>query len=132
MQWPLLMGIAVLLASCADQARIFPMDDVALQAGVPKVEFTRYGLGHGPVTATMPDGEVLRGEYQVTENAAVGFGVSGARTTTAVGYGSGRPVVINTVGERGTIMNCEGTADLGGHGSAVCQTNKGGKYRVMF
>jgi hypothetical protein len=50
------------------------MDDAALRDGTPKVEFTRYGLGHGPVTITMPDGEILHGEYQVSENAAVGLG----------------------------------------------------------
>jgi hypothetical protein len=98
----------------------------------PKIEFVRQGIGRGPVTVTMPDGEILKGEYQITENAAIGVGLSGARTATAIGYGSGRPVVISATGERGTIMNCEGAADIGGHGSGVCETNKGGKYRVMF
>jgi hypothetical protein len=108
------------------------MDDAALRAGTPKVEFTRYGLGHGPVTITMSDGEVLHGEYQVTENAAVGFRMAGTHAATAVAYGSGRPVVISATGERGTIVNCEGAADIGGHGSGICQTNKGNRYRVMF
>jgi hypothetical protein len=74
----------------------------------------------------------MRGEYQITENAAVGIGFSGGRTATAVGYGSGRPVVISATGDRGTIMNCEGAADIGGHGSGVCETSRGFKYRFMF
>lgn len=131
--WRLLPLMAlVAIAGCADQARIYPMDDAALKLGTPKIEFTRYGMGRGPVKITMPDGEVLQGEYQLTENAALGMGFSGSRSMTAVSYGSGRPVVIGAVGDRGTIINCEGAADLGGHGSGVCQTNKGSKYRIMF
>jgi hypothetical protein len=122
----------ILLCGCADQARIYPLDTATLQNGTPTIEFVRQALGRGPVTVTMPDGEVLHGEYQVTENAAVGIGFSGAHTATAVGFGSGRPVVISATGDRGTIMNCEGSADIGGHGSGICETSRGGKYRVMF
>jgi hypothetical protein len=121
-----------LLSNCADSARMYPMDPTAMQAGTPKFEFVRQGMGRGPVTVTMPDGEILRGEYQITENAAVGVGFAGARTATAVGYGSGRPVVISATRDRGTVMNCEGTADIGGHGSGICETSRGNKYRVMF
>jgi hypothetical protein len=124
--------ILLALAGCTDQARMYPMDNAALQAGTPRVEFVRQGLGHGPTSVTMPDGEILRGEYQITENAAVGVAIAGARTSTAIGYGSGRPFVSNATGDRGTLMNCEGSVDIGGHGSGVCETNKGGKYRVMF
>jgi hypothetical protein len=122
----------VLLSGCADQARVYPMDDAAMRSGAPTFEFVRQGLGHGPVTVTMPDGEILHGEYQITENAAIGVGFSGGRTTTAIGYGGGRPVVISATGERGTILNCEGAASIGGHGSAVCKTNHDATYRVMF
>lgn len=119
-------------AGCVDQARLYPMDQAALQAGTPKLKFERWGLGRGPVTITMPDGEILRGEYQVTENAAIGWGFAGGQTATAIGYGSGRPVVIGATSDRGTIMNCEGAADINGHGSGICQTSRGNRYRVMF
>jgi hypothetical protein len=125
-------ALCQILAGCADQARIYPLDDATLRSGTPKIEFMRYGLGSGPVTVTMPDGEILKGEYQVTENASMGFAFSGGRTATAFGYGSGRPVAISAVGDRGTIMNCEATADINGHGSGICQTNRGQRYRVMF
>jgi hypothetical protein len=120
------------LTSCADSARVYPLDPAAAQAGTPKIDFERRGMGRGPVTVTMPDGEVLHGEYQITENAAVGVGIAGAHVGTAVAYGSGRPVVISATGDRGTIINCEGSADIGGHGSGVCETSRGLKYRVMF
>ena len=88
-------------------------------------------MGSGPVTVTMPDGEVVQGEYQLTENAAVGMG-AGGRTAAAIGYGSGRPVVVNAIGNRGTMMNCEGALDIGGHGSVICETNRGQRYRTMI
>lgn len=125
--------LAFALAGCADQARIYPMDDVALRVGTPKLEFVRQGMGRGPVTITMPNGEVLRGEYQITENAAAAFGIAGGHTATAIGYGSGRHTVITAVGDRGTIMNCEATTDIAGHGSGICDGGpKIGKFRAMY
>jgi len=125
------VALATSCAACADQGRVYPLDDASLRAGSPKVDFTRFGLGHGPITMTMPDGEVLQGEYQVTNNEAVAVGVAGGRTATAVGVGGGRPVVANAIGNRGTIMNCEGVIDLGGHGSLICRSNRGLSYRIM-
>jgi hypothetical protein len=122
---------AVVVGACTDQARVFPLDPTAMTAGIPKIEFVRQGLGRGPVTVTMPDGEILKGEYQVTENAAIGVGFSGAQTYSAIGFGSGRGVVLSATGEH-TIINCDGTADIGGHGSGTCQTSQGNKYRIMF
>lgn len=116
-------ALAFAVAGCADSARVYPLDAAAMQAGTPKISFERRGMGRGPVTVTMPDGEILRGEYQVTENAAVGIGFAGTQTATAIGYGSNRHVVISATGDHGTIMNCDGTADIGGHGSGICQTS---------
>jgi hypothetical protein len=125
-------ALALTLVGCADSARVYPLDSAAMQAGTPKIEFQRQGIGKGPVTVTMPDGEILHGEYQVTENAAVGIGFAGRQTATALAYGSNRHVVISATGDRGTIMNCDGAADIGGHGSGTCETSRGFKYRVMF
>jgi hypothetical protein len=124
------LALAGLCGSCADQARVYSLDEASVQTGVPKIEFVRRGLGSGSVTITMPDGEVLKGEYYVTENAAVAWASEG-RFATAIGYGSGRPVVVNAVGSRGTIMNCEGAIDIGGHGSLICQPG-GQRYRMMI
>lgn len=125
------LGATVTVAACTYEARVFPIDPAAMAAGVPKIEFVRQGSQHGPVTVTMPDGEILKGEFQVTENASIGMGFAGAQTFSAIGFGSGRPVVVSATGDH-TIINCEGTADIGSHGSVMCQTSQGNKYRVMF
>jgi hypothetical protein len=126
------MALAGLCAACADTGRSYPMDDASLAAGTPKFDFVRQGIGRGPVTVTMPDGEVLQGDYQVTNNDSVGVAFAGGHMATGIASGSGRPVVVNAVGPRGTILNCEGAIDIGGHGSVICQTNHGTKYRVMI
>lgn len=120
------------LAGCMDQARVFPLDDAAMRAGIPKIEFGRFGIGKGPVSVTMPDGEILKGEYQVTENSATAASLVGGKIIPTVAYGSNRAVVLSATGPRGTIIHCDATADTGGHGSGTCQTNKGTRYRVMF
>jgi hypothetical protein len=127
----MVIAFGAICGGCTDAGRSFPMDDASLAAGTPKFEFVRQGLGRGPVTVTMADGEVLQGEYQVTNNDSVGVAFAGGHMATAVASGSGRPVVVNAVGPRGTILNCEGALDIGGHGSLICQTNHGTKYRVM-
>ena len=109
---------------------MFPLDEASARDGLPTLTYTEFGLDHGPIKMTMPDGEIMTGEYQVTENAAIGMGFAGGHSATAVGYGSGRPVAVNAIGDRGTILNCDGTADIAGNGTLICQTSKGSHYRI--
>ncbi len=55
------LAILFLLASgaCTDIADTFPLNAAAKQLGPVKVSFVRTGVGSGPVTITMADGEVL-------------------------------------------------------------------------
>ena len=56
------LSVALLaLSGCADTADTFPLNDQARAIGPLHVDFTRTGLGFAPVTATLGDGEVLRG-----------------------------------------------------------------------
>jgi hypothetical protein len=121
----------IALCGCTERGPLYPLDQTSAQAGSPVVEFTRRGMGSGPVTVTMPNGEILHGEYRVTENAAMVMGFSGSHVSTAVGYGSGRPVVVQATSDSGTVMTCEGSADIGGHGSGICEI-RGNHYRMMF
>jgi hypothetical protein len=121
-----------LLAGCMGSGTVYPINDQAIQQGTPKIEFMRYGIGRGPVTITMSNGEVLKGEYRTISNVGMGFGFSGGRTATAVGFGGGSPVAVSAVGDHGTAMMCQGAADIGGHGMVDCETNSGARYRLMF
>ena len=103
---------AALLAGC--NARLDPLDDAAARAGIPDFEFVWAGFEHGPVKVTMPDGEILIGEYRILENGT-----------------SQRPLAARAVGEAGTRMECQGFAEYGYHGSGVCQTGRH-KYRIVF
>jgi hypothetical protein len=127
----LILAIGVACAGCTDHGRAFPLDDASLTAGVPKFDFVRQGIGRGPVTVTMPDGEVLTGDYQVTNNDSVGVAFAGGQMATGFASHSGRPVAVNATGPRGTILTCDGALDIGGHGTLICQTNHGTHYRVM-
>jgi hypothetical protein len=114
----------------SDTANVYALDDVAKLFGRPKVEFVGQGIGNRKVKITMPDGEILRGEYRVTENSAAGF--AGAHVGAVPGYVSGRATVIHATGESGVVMTCEGATEPGGHGSAICDTGARGKFRISY
>jgi hypothetical protein len=80
------IALAVLfaLAACTDTADTFPMNDAAHQMGPIKVDFVRTGIGRGPVTITMADGEVLKGEYLVAFGSTQGFAFSGTHSASAL------------------------------------------------
>lgn len=58
MKWTTAMIGLLVLAGCARQADMVPINDAAVAAGIPKLETMLYGTGYGPVTVTMGDGEV--------------------------------------------------------------------------
>ncbi len=132
MRFPAPALLLLLLPGCTGAATAYPINDQAIQTGVPKVEFIRYGTGGGPLTVTMPDGEVLKGEYRVISNVGIGFGFGARGTATAIGAGGSSPVAASVVGSHGTVMTCDGAVDLGGRGVADCATNRGARYRMMF
>ena len=130
----------ILLAACARQADMVPLNDAANAAGVPKLNATLYGTGFGPTTVTMPDGEVLSGHYRLAIGgvSSVGFATaSGPRGTAIVGGSSSvtpmqNPFTLQAAGVRGTTMICQGSAGGLGHGDAICETNHGARYQMLF
>jgi hypothetical protein len=122
--------MAVCLSGCTDTADVFPMNDAAHRLGEPYVTFARTGIGRGPVTITMADGEVLKGEYRVANSSSVGFASVGRFTSTAVVIGDG-PVQFVASGPR-TEMLCRGTSSAMGHGNGECQTYEGAVWAVSW
>ncbi len=47
------------VAGCTGTADTFPLNDAAKNLGPIKVTYMKTGIGSGPVTITMADGEVL-------------------------------------------------------------------------
>ena len=126
------------MAACTDTADIAPINEIARTTGLPRFEFVRQGIGTGPVTITMPDGEVLVGRYSVAQGGAVAMGsgtafsphgpVAYTGTSTIVNSGGNAYVIAN--GPR-TSMTCQ--LEVGGiHGGGVCRTTTGAEYQIVF
>jgi hypothetical protein len=118
------------LAGCIEVGQMVPLDETARSIGAPKIEIALHHTAHGGVGLTMPDGEILQGEYQVLENVSVGMTASGQFAATGLPAGS-RHVIVHATGPR-TTMSCEGLANAEGHGSVICEMNNGAHYRVLF
>jgi hypothetical protein len=119
-------GAVILLAGCAEEiasgyATVTPLDNVAIKSGSPTVAFLGAGIGNNDVRITMPDGEILRGEYRVTGG-----------DPNSILFGRGLPTVIRATGDRGTALNCEGKTEPAGHGSAICDAGPWGKFRIGY
>ncbi len=119
-----------LLAGCIEVGQVIPLDETAKAIGVPRIEIVLHNTAHGGVGITMPDGEILQGEYQILSSAAFAMAPSGQYAATGLPIGS-RHVAVQATGIR-TTMSCDGLANAQGHGSAECQTNIGAHYRVLF
>jgi hypothetical protein len=103
--------------------------------GVTIVKYSRWHGDHGPITATMPSGETMHGEYSITRGGAVGWGsiyssVYGSAGTTAAGISIRGQGSLILTGDKGTILNCEFISS--GHGSGACLDNHGVKYKLLF
>src|ERR1700760_1340797 len=114
MSWLRLAMLASLIAlgGCSDTADTFPMNAAAKQLGPIKASFVRTGVGRGPVTITMADGEVLKGEYRVAFGSSTGMAFSGAASPSAIVISDG-PVQFVATGPK-TQMLCRGTSSTMG------------------
>ena len=132
---PLLRTVAILislgfLVSCSDTADVFPMNEAAHRLGPVRVSFVRTGIGRGPITITMADGEVLTGEYRVAFGTDVGMAFSGTRSASALFIKNG-PVQFVASGPK-TQMLCRGNSTPMGHGNGECQTYEGALWAISW
>jgi hypothetical protein len=119
-----------LLTGCIELVQVIPLDETAKAIGVPKIEIALHNTAHGGVGVTMPDGEILQGDYQLLSSAAFAMAPSGHYAPTGLPVGS-HYVSAQATGVQ-TQMSCHGLTNAEGHGSAECQTNTGAHYRVLF
>jgi hypothetical protein len=120
------------LGACGvtDTADVFPLNDAAQQRGPVRVEFVRTGVGRGPVTITMADGEVLKGEYRVAFGSSQGFAFAGGLSASALVITDG-PVQFVATGPKTQVL-CRGNNSTMGHGSGQCQTYDGAVWAASW
>lgn len=125
--------LLMLLSGCTgvvDTADTFPMNDAAHRLGPLKVSFVRTGIGRGPVTITMADGEVLKGEYRVAFSSSSAMAFSGAWSSSALVISDG-PVQFVATGPK-TQLLCRGRSSTMGHGNGECQTFEGAVWAISW
>jgi hypothetical protein len=121
---------AIATSACTDAADVFSMNAAAHARGRLKVSFVRTGVGRGPVTITMADGEILTGEYRVAFGGSYVMAFSGALSASAIVIADG-PVQFVARGPRTEVL-CRGTSTPAGHGNGECQTFDGAVWAVSW
>ncbi len=124
------MAIVALAGACTGTADTFPLNDAAKKLGPIQTTFGRTGLGEGPVTAIMADGEVLKGTYRVAFGSTQAFGFSGTHSATELVITDG-PMQFVLTGPK-TQMLCRGNSSTLGHGSGQCQTYDGALWAISW
>lgn len=138
---------ALVLAGCATEraARLYPANDAAMPLGVLEARFMAHGTGNGEVEITLSDGELLKGEYSIVRDGAIGFGTifasvygprgsaSGSAFSTSYAMEGRSPGIASAFGTKGTRMQCEFYNDnWSGHGYGACQSSRGSLYRLQY
>jgi hypothetical protein len=118
------------LGGCTGTVDTFPLNAAAKQLGPIKATFVRTGMGSGPVTITMNDGEVLTGEYRVAFGTSQGFAFSGTRSASVLVITDG-PVQFVATGPK-TQLLCRGVSSTMGHGNGQCQTYDGAVWAMSW
>jgi hypothetical protein len=116
------------LSGCAGTADSFPLNKAAQQTGPLQISFIRTGIGRGPVTIVMPDGEILKGEWRVNSSISEGFAFSGGQTASSLVVGGGS-IEFVTTGPKTQIL-CRGDTGGAGHGNGECQTADGALWAI--
>jgi hypothetical protein len=125
-----MLAALIALSGCSDTADTFPMNDAAHRLGPMKASFVRTGVGRGPITITMADGEVLKGEYRVAFGGSAGMAFSGGHSASALVISDG-PVQFVATGPK-TEMLCRGNSSTMGHGNGECQTYDGAVWALSW
>lgn len=138
---------AIALCGCAVEraARLYPENDAASAQRVIEARIIAQGGGHGLIEMSMPDGEIVKGEYAVVRDGTIGFGsvfgavfgpggsASGSGLSSNYSVRAASPGVASGFGSNGTRMSCEFYNDnMSGHGYGACRSSTGALYRLQY
>jgi hypothetical protein len=131
-----IIGTALALAGCNTTSDVAPLNYEASKGPIPKIELLGRGWGGGPFRVTMPDGEILTGRYVAPRTGgSVGFGTiigpKGATSVSTFTSGTSGPFAAQATGSHGATIACQGSYG-GMDGSAICETNRGAQYQILF
>jgi hypothetical protein len=124
------LGALLVLTACAKTATMTPLNPEAQHLGSPKFEYTATGLGQGPVTITMPDGELLNGSWSVAQGGGFATAVGPGGSASAFVLSGGGNFFVAATGPK-TSLACQGNVSFG-HGGGICRTPDGTVYQMMF
>lgn len=123
---------------------MYPMNQDAKNLGVIKATIHENWFAQGgTISCTLPDGEVLTGQYRTLSSGSVSVGSGFGNVTTPGGtvFGSGFAESESSSwthvdfaalhGNRGTMAECKVYSSMG-HGTGICKLSNGGIFRVMF
>jgi hypothetical protein len=141
---PWLLLVPWLLSACASTSssglRLYPIADGPTGAAVEARLTRACQVGDCRVqraTLTLPDGEVLQGEFRLlaagADSATLSEAPSGPLGVPAPtpGRGVGLPATMTVRGNRGTRMRCEMTLSrTGQHGTGLCWSSRGEVFRL--
>ena len=116
--------VGLLLAGCTVERdwRLYPTDAAA---GSPVLEGHMVGHGnlHGVADLTMPDGELLHGDYTIV--------AGGAASIFALGNEGHGTAVLR--GASGLTVQCDFSNNNSlGHGYGTCRSSKGAVYKLIY
>lgn len=145
LRFVMVSAFAALAAGCAGTVTLYPANEVAQKTGVITAEITKYGVGSGPIKLSMPDGEILTGQYTVMVGGstaygsvfASAYGPGGMATANGTGMTMDIPNssngVANAAGPKGTTAYCEfQNNNMAGHGFGACKISNGALYRMQY
>jgi hypothetical protein len=121
----LFLTSTIFLAACTVErtTHLYPTNDAATQTGVLEGHFVGHGNLHGIADLSMPDGEILKGEYSI-----VPYGSDSSFLVSADGHGEAI-----VYGDNKTVGRCKfENNNYMGHGYGDCELSTGETYDLKY
>jgi hypothetical protein len=130
--WLGVIVIGLSVGGCNSSAHLYPANDLAIPTGVLDARVVSHDNGYGEIEITLPDGEIVKGQYSNTRGGSVG-GIYRSVKSNGDKTPQGNATVASLFGNHGTSIFCEFYADkTSGHGLGACRSFTGALYRLQY